>query len=108
MIPKNWADTFCNPLSIATAWLMGKNFVISLIFPVIVSKDWIFGRKKENADISNVQLEASQKVIDMITAMNDRLEAKVNDLSKKVDELTEEVIHLRTENSKLKSGKQPK
>jgi peptidoglycan hydrolase CwlO-like protein len=69
---------------------------------------WIFGRKKENADISNVQLEASQKVIDMITAMNDRLEAKVNDLSKKVDELTEEVIHLRTENSKLKSGKQPK
>lgn len=69
---------------------------------------WIFGRKKENADISNVQLEASQKVIDMITAMNDRLEAKVNDLSKKVDELTEEVIHLRTENSKLKSGKVPK
>lgn len=69
---------------------------------------WILGKKKESADISTIQLEASQKVIDMVTTMNDRLEAKVNELSKKVDELTEEVIHLRQENSKLKSGRTPK
>ena len=52
---------------------------------------WIVGRRKENADISTIQLENSQKVIDMFTAMNEKLEAKVDQLSKKVDELTIEI-----------------
>jgi peptidoglycan hydrolase CwlO-like protein len=69
---------------------------------------WIVGRRKENADISTIQLENSQKVIDMFTAMNEKLEAKVDQLSKKVDELTVEIENLREENHNLKIGKTPK
>jgi peptidoglycan hydrolase CwlO-like protein len=69
---------------------------------------WIVGRRKENADISTIQLENSQKVIDMFTAMNEKLEAKVDQLSKKVDELTVEIENLREENHNLKIGKAPK
>jgi hypothetical protein len=69
---------------------------------------WIVGRRKENADISTIQLENSQKVIDMFTAMNEKLEAKVDQLSKKVDELTIEIEGLRVENHNLKIGKAPK
>ena len=69
---------------------------------------WIVGRRKENADISTIQLENSQKVIDMFTAMNEKLEAKVDQLSQKVDELTIEIENLRVENHNLKIGKAPK
>jgi peptidoglycan hydrolase CwlO-like protein len=65
---------------------------------------WILGKRKENADISTIQLENSQRVIDMVTAMNEKLEAKVDQLSKKVDELTVEIENLREENHKLKHG----
>jgi len=66
---------------------------------------WIIGKRKENADISTIQLENSQRVIDMVTAMNEKLEAKVDQLSKKVDDLTIEIEHLREENHKLRLGK---
>jgi peptidoglycan hydrolase CwlO-like protein len=66
---------------------------------------WIVGKRKENADISTIQLENSQRVIDMVTAMNEKLEAKVDQLSKKVDELTVEIENLREENHNLKHGK---
>jgi peptidoglycan hydrolase CwlO-like protein len=66
---------------------------------------WIVGKRKENADISTIQLENSQRVIDMVTQMNEKLEAKVDQLSKKVDELTVEIENLREENHKLKHGK---
>ena len=69
---------------------------------------WIVGRRKENADISTIQLENSQKVIDMFTAMNEKLEAKVDQLSQKVDDLTIELESLRVENHNLKIGKAPK
>jgi FtsZ-binding cell division protein ZapB len=41
----------------------------------------------------------------MVTQMNEKLEAKVDQLSKKVDELTVEIENLREENHKLKHGK---
>lgn len=63
---------------------------------------WIVGKRKENADISTIQLENSQKVIDMFTQMNEKLEAKVDQLSKKVDELTVEIESLRDENHLLR------
>jgi len=66
---------------------------------------WIVGKRKENADISTIQLENSQRVIDMVTAMNEKLEAKVDQLSKKVEELTVEIENLREENHNLKHGK---
>jgi peptidoglycan hydrolase CwlO-like protein len=66
---------------------------------------WVLGKRKENADISTIQLENSQRVIDMVTAMNEKLEAKVDQLSKKVDELTVEIENLREENHNLKHGK---
>jgi len=66
---------------------------------------WILGKRKENADISTIQLENSQRVIDMVTQMNEKLEAKVDQLSKKVDDLTIEIESLREENHKLKHGK---
>jgi len=66
---------------------------------------WILGKRKENADISTIQLENSQKVIDMVTQMNEKLEAKVDSLSKKVDDLTAEIELLREENHKLKLNK---
>ena len=69
---------------------------------------WIVGKRKENADISTIQLENSQKVIDMFTAMNEKLEAKVDQLSQKVDELTIEIESLRVENHNLKIGKAQK
>ncbi|MFZ9241197.1 MAG: hypothetical protein ACO22R_08640 [Chitinophagaceae bacterium] len=69
---------------------------------------WILGKRKENADISTIQLENSQRVIDMVTAMNEKLEAKVDQLSKKVDELTIEIESLREENHNLKLGKPSK
>lgn len=69
---------------------------------------WILGKRKENADISTIQLENSQRVIDMVTAMNEKLEAKVDQLSKKVDELTVEIENLREENHNLKLGKPAK
>jgi peptidoglycan hydrolase CwlO-like protein len=69
---------------------------------------WILGKRKENADISTIQLENSQRVIDMVTAMNEKLEAKVDQLSKKVDELTVEIENLREENHNLKLGKPSK
>jgi len=69
---------------------------------------WILGKRKENADISTIQLENSQRVIDMVTAMNEKLEAKVDQLSKKVDELTVEIESLREENHNLKLGKPAK
>ena len=69
---------------------------------------WIVGKRKENADISTIQLENSQKVIDMFTAMNEKLEAKVDQLSQKVDDLTIEIESLRVENHNLKIGKAPK
>lgn len=69
---------------------------------------WILGKRKENADISTIQLENSQRVIDMVTAMNEKLEAKVDQLSKKVDELTVEIESLREENHNLKLGKSAK
>ena len=67
---------------------------------------WIVGKRKENADISTIQLENSQKVIDMFTAMNEKL--KVDQLSQKVDDLTIEIESLRVENHNLKIGKAPK
>lgn len=66
---------------------------------------WILGKRKENADISTIQLENSQKVIDMVTQLNEKLEAKVDSLSKKVDELSLEIEGLRTENHQLKLHK---
>lgn len=69
---------------------------------------WILGKRKENADISTIQLENSQRVIDMVTQMNEKLEAKVDQLSKKVDELTVEIEGLRIENHNLKFGKTAK
>ena len=69
---------------------------------------WIVGKRKENADISTIQLENSQRVIDMVTQMNEKLEAKVDQLSKKVDELTIEIENLREENHNLKLGKPAK
>jgi len=69
---------------------------------------WIVGKRKENADISTIQLENSQRVIDMVTQMNEKLEAKVDQLSKKVDELTVEIESLREENHNLKLGKPAK
>jgi len=69
---------------------------------------WILGKRKENADISTIQLENSQRVFDMVTQMNEKLEAKVDQLSKKVDELTVEIESLREENHNLKLGKPAK
>ena len=69
---------------------------------------WVLGTRKENADISTIQLENSQRVIDMVTQMNEKLEAKVDQLSKKVDELTVEIESLREENHNLKLGKPAK
>jgi peptidoglycan hydrolase CwlO-like protein len=77
--------------------------IISTTIGSIVT--WIIGKRKENADISTIQLENSQKVIDMVTQMNEKLEAKVDSLSKKVDELTIEIEMLREENHHLKLGK---
>ena len=80
--------------------------IVSSTITAIVG--WIIGKRKENADISTIQLENSQKVIDMVTAMNEKLEAKVDQLSKKVDDLTIEIEHLREENHNLRLGKSTK
>jgi len=77
--------------------------IVSSTITAVIS--WILGKRKENADISTIQLENSQRVIDMVTAMNEKLEAKVDQLSKKVDELTVEIENLREENHNLKHGK---
>lgn len=77
--------------------------IVSSTITAVIS--WILGKRKENADISTIQLENSQRVIDMVTQMNEKLEAKVDQLSKKVDELTVEIENLREENHKLKHGK---
>ena len=44
----------------------------------------------------------------MFTAMNEKKEAKVDQISQKVDELTIEIESLRVENHNLKIGKAPK
>jgi peptidoglycan hydrolase CwlO-like protein len=80
--------------------------IISSTITALIS--WILGKRKENADISTIQLENSQRVIDMVTQMNEKLEAKVDQLSKKVDELTVEIENLREENHHLKHGKPAK
>jgi peptidoglycan hydrolase CwlO-like protein len=77
--------------------------IVSSTITALIS--WVLGKRKENADISTIQLENSQRVIDMVTAMNEKLEAKVDQLSKKVDELTVEIENLREENHNLKHGK---
>jgi peptidoglycan hydrolase CwlO-like protein len=77
--------------------------IVSSTITAVIS--WILGKRKENADISTIQLENSQRVIDMVTQMNEKLEAKVDQLSKKVDDLTIEIENLREENHKLKHGK---
>lgn len=83
-----------------------RDAIIGLISSTITALiSWILGKRKENADISTIQLENSQRVIDMVTQMNEKLEAKVDQLSKKVDELTVEIENLREENHKLKHGK---
>jgi peptidoglycan hydrolase CwlO-like protein len=77
--------------------------IVSSTITAVIS--WILGKRKENADISTIQLENSQRVIDMVTQMNEKLEAKVDQLSKKVDDLTIEIESLREENHNLKLGK---
>ncbi len=86
-----------------------RDAIIGLISSTITAFiSWILGKRKENADISTIQLENSQRVIDMVTQMNEKLEAKVDQLSKKVDELTVEIENLREENHNLKHGKSVK
>lgn len=83
-----------------------REAIISVVSSAITAfVAWILGKRKENADISTIQLENSQKVIDMVTAMNEKLEAKVDSLSKKVDDLTAEIELLREENHNLKLGR---
>lgn len=86
-----------------------RDAIIGLISSTLTALiSWILGKRKENADISTIQLENSQRVIDMVTQMNEKLEAKVDQLSKKVDELTVEIESLREENHNLKLGKPAK
>lgn len=66
---------------------------------------WIFGRKRENVEVSGNELENTKKAIEIWQNTAERLEQKVNELMTEVDKLRIEVQELREENHNLKKGR---
>lgn len=64
---------------------------------------WIFGRKKENAEIQGSEIQNVTQAIAIWKDMATELKIEVAELKQKVDELSNEVHNLRAENLSLRN-----
>jgi len=74
--------------------------ILSLFFGAAVT--FIFSRKKQEAEITGIQLDNINKAVDIWRNTAEELTAKVDVLTQKCAELTAEVDLLRRENRSLK------